>query len=114
MLEEEEETREMRAAVSNLRDAWLIEKEELTHEVLSNRGFDWNAECLNIECQIHERMIEMAPLVNNARINPVILIPPTPFQKTRAKKLRDKLQTIVFMGMRRQLILTLIGKEEEI
>jgi hypothetical protein len=109
--EEEEETREMRAEVCNLRDAWLIEKEELTQEVLSNRGFDWTSECLTIECQIHERMIDIAPLVNNARLHPAFLTQPTPFQKRRAKILRKQLQTIVFMGMRRQLILSLIGAE---
>ena len=108
---EEEETREMRAEVCNLRDAWLIEKEELTQEVLSNRGFDWSSECMKIECQINDKMIEIAPLVNNARLHPAIMVPPTPFQKTRAKILRKQLQTIVFMGMRRQLILSLIGEE---
>lgn len=107
----EEETREMQAEVCNLRDAWVIEKEELSQEVLSNPGFDWFSECLDIECQINEKMIEIAPLVNNARLNPAFLVPATPFQKRRAKILRKQLQTIVFMGMRRQLILALIGLE---
>jgi|688.fasta_scaffold1356714_2 hypothetical protein len=107
-----EEKRECEAETDSFNASWEIEKAETTHEVLSNRGFDWKEETLRIESQIEETMLEIAPLVMEAAMSP-IRVRETRAQEIRGKKIRKQYNTIIMMEMRRQLILDLIGETPE-
>ena len=104
-----QEDRELRIEADKFQDAWSIEKEELTREVLTNPGNDWVEESLRIESQIEETMLQIAPLVMQAAANPVISRP-TKAQAARGKKIRKQYNIAILMEMRRQLILDLISE----
>lgn len=104
-----QEDREIQVEADRFQDTWLIEKAELSHDVLSNLSYDWKDESLRIECQIEETLLSMAPLVMEAAANPVVLRP-TKAQAERAKILRRQYNIIILMELRRQLIMELIGE----